>query len=247
MYMYVCVCVYIYIYIYIYGIKIRRGARCSSVVRAFAHSVMGHRIDPSWWTYWAISHSSQCSTNGITKAVVCPVCGVVHIKDPLLLIGKSSPCSGSSGYLNGPLPYVWHNITVNKNLLSASLNKTFPSFFYKIIIKDPHKDWYYFSDIPELPRYVSIEVIYLKSQSIKNYIMLSLLFIAAVVLQSLNIILSLRLTIKIFEAWHTPINSVIYDELSRTFLCCFLHKQIMYNGCWFDVAITELTLDSYFI
>ena len=26
------------------------GARCSSVVRAFAHGAMGHRIDPSWWT-----------------------------------------------------------------------------------------------------------------------------------------------------------------------------------------------------
>ena len=24
------------------------GARCSSVVRAFAHGVMGRRIDPSW-------------------------------------------------------------------------------------------------------------------------------------------------------------------------------------------------------
>ena len=24
------------------------GARCSSVVRAFAHSAMGRRIDPSW-------------------------------------------------------------------------------------------------------------------------------------------------------------------------------------------------------
>ena len=24
------------------------GARCSSVVRAFAHGAMGHRIDPSW-------------------------------------------------------------------------------------------------------------------------------------------------------------------------------------------------------
>ena len=26
------------------------GARSSSVVRAFAHGVMGQRIDPSWWT-----------------------------------------------------------------------------------------------------------------------------------------------------------------------------------------------------
>ena len=27
---------------------IGRGARCSSVVRAFAHGAMGRRIDPSW-------------------------------------------------------------------------------------------------------------------------------------------------------------------------------------------------------
>ena len=36
-----------------------------------------------------------------------PVCGMVHIKEALLLIGKSSPCGGSgflSRYLNGPLP-----------------------------------------------------------------------------------------------------------------------------------------------
>ena len=38
------------------------GARCSSVVRA--HGVMGCRINPSWWTHRAISHSSQCSTTG---------------------------------------------------------------------------------------------------------------------------------------------------------------------------------------
>ena len=33
-----------------------------------------------------------------------------------------------SRYLNGPLPYVRRHITVNKNVLTASLNKTFPSF-----------------------------------------------------------------------------------------------------------------------
>ena len=27
-----------------------------------------------------------------------PVCGMVHIKDPLLLIEKSSPCSGDSWF-----------------------------------------------------------------------------------------------------------------------------------------------------
>ena len=29
-------------------LHIRPGARCSSVVRAFAHDAMGRRIDPSW-------------------------------------------------------------------------------------------------------------------------------------------------------------------------------------------------------
>ena len=53
------------------------GARCSSVVRAFAHGAMGRRIDPSWWAHWAISRSSQCSTTGVTKAVVCVILSVL--------------------------------------------------------------------------------------------------------------------------------------------------------------------------
>ena len=34
------------------------------------------------------------------------VCGMMHIKDPLLLIGKSIPCGGSKVLvsLSGPLP-----------------------------------------------------------------------------------------------------------------------------------------------
>ena len=44
-----------------------------SVVRAFANGSMGRRIDPSWWTHWAISRSSQCSTTGLAKAVVCVI------------------------------------------------------------------------------------------------------------------------------------------------------------------------------
>ena len=51
------------------------GARCSSMVRAFAHGVMGHQIDPSWWTQ-PVSRSSQCSTTGVTKAVVCVILAV---------------------------------------------------------------------------------------------------------------------------------------------------------------------------
>ena len=52
------------------------GARCSSVVRAFAHDAMGGRVDLSWWTHSAISRSSQCSTTGVTKAMVCVILSV---------------------------------------------------------------------------------------------------------------------------------------------------------------------------
>ena len=37
----------------------------------------------------ATSRSSQCSTTGVTKAVVCTVLSVGYIKDPLQLIEKS--------------------------------------------------------------------------------------------------------------------------------------------------------------
>ena len=47
----------------------------------------------------AISCSSQCSTTSVTKAMLCIIlCGMWHIKDFLLLIGKSSPWNGSSGF-----------------------------------------------------------------------------------------------------------------------------------------------------
>ena len=46
------------------------------------------------WTHYAIFRSSQCSTTGVTKAVVCVILSV-HIKEPLLLIDKSSLCGGS--------------------------------------------------------------------------------------------------------------------------------------------------------
>ena len=61
------------------------------------------------------------------------VCGMVHIKEPLLLIGKNNQC-GSSGfplslsqwslYHMSPTPY-----NRKLNVLSVSLNKTFPPFF----------------------------------------------------------------------------------------------------------------------
>ena len=72
------------------------GERCSSVVRMFAHGVMGRRDGPSLWTHRAISCPSQCSTTGVTKVGYLLSClwdGA--FKKNLLLIGKSSPCGGS--------------------------------------------------------------------------------------------------------------------------------------------------------
>ena len=60
---------------------------------------MGCRIDPSrggpreLFLVPAMLHD-WCNKG---RGVCYPVCGMVHIKEPLLLIGKSSPC-GSSGF-----------------------------------------------------------------------------------------------------------------------------------------------------
>ena len=60
-----------------------------------------------------------------------PVCVNMHIKEPLLLLGKSSLCGGS-GF---PLSLSEWSFTIcltpynrKQNVLSASLNKIFPSF-----------------------------------------------------------------------------------------------------------------------
>ena len=48
-------------------------------------------------TVRTISHFSQCSTTGVTKGcgMYYHVRGMMHIKDALLVIGKSSPYGGS--------------------------------------------------------------------------------------------------------------------------------------------------------
>ena len=74
-----------------------KGARCSSVVRAFAHGAMGRRIDPSgvdpmsYFLFQLMLHE-WCNKG---RGMCYPVCGMVHIKEPLLLIGKSSPYGGT--------------------------------------------------------------------------------------------------------------------------------------------------------
>ena len=79
----------------------------------FAHGAMGRRIDPSWggpielflrtmgeqfyspaasyFSFQPVLHD-WCNKG---RGMCYPVCGMVHIKEPLLLIGKSSLCGGS--------------------------------------------------------------------------------------------------------------------------------------------------------
>ena len=66
------------------------------MVRAFAHGAMGRRIDPSWsgpieLFFVPVIHD-WCNKG---RGMCYPVCGMMHIKEPLLLIGKSRPCGGS--------------------------------------------------------------------------------------------------------------------------------------------------------
>ena len=70
-----------------------------AVVRALAHGMMGCRIVPSWWAIKLFSFQPVLHDWGNKGCRMCyPVCGMVGIKDPLLLIKKSSPCSGGSRF-----------------------------------------------------------------------------------------------------------------------------------------------------
>ena len=51
-----------------------------------------HGVDPlSYFSFQPVLHD-WCNKG---RGMCYPVCGMVHIKEPLLLIGKSSPCGGS--------------------------------------------------------------------------------------------------------------------------------------------------------
>ena len=63
-------------------------------------------VDPfSYFSFQPVRHD-WCNKD---RGIYHPVCWMVLIKYPLLLIGKSNPCSGGSGFplsLSGHLPYV---------------------------------------------------------------------------------------------------------------------------------------------
>ena len=62
------------------------------MVRVFAHGVMGRRFDPSWWhplSYFSLQPvlHDWCNKD---RGLCYLVCGMVHIKEPLLLVGNES-------------------------------------------------------------------------------------------------------------------------------------------------------------
>ena len=77
-----------------HGLCYPRGARCSSMVE---HSLMVrwvvglilHGVDALSYFSFQPEHHDWCNKGW---GMCNPVCGMVHIKEPLLLIGKSSPC-----------------------------------------------------------------------------------------------------------------------------------------------------------
>ena len=70
------------------------------MVRGVVGSIL-HRVNPlSYFSLMPVLHDWYTKGRGMCN----PVCGMVHIKEPLLLIGKSSLCGGSgflSHYQNG--------------------------------------------------------------------------------------------------------------------------------------------------
>ena len=82
----------------------------------------------SYFSFQPVFHDCCTKNHGMCYSV----CGMVHIKEPLLPIGKSVLYSGASGFplslsewsfTKCPTPY-----NSKYNVLSASLNKTFHFF-----------------------------------------------------------------------------------------------------------------------
>ena len=93
------------------------------IIRLILHS--GYICSLGYFAFQPVVHNWSMKGCGMC----CPICGKVRIKDPLLLIGKSSLCGDSGFPLN---KYVTMTICLtsnsrsyeNKCTLEASLNKT---------------------------------------------------------------------------------------------------------------------------
>ena len=77
-------------------------ARCTSVVRAFAHGAILHGVNPlSYFSFQPVLHDWCNKGHGMCY----PVCGMVHIKEPLLLMERVAYVAAAGflyRYQNGP-------------------------------------------------------------------------------------------------------------------------------------------------
>ena len=87
-YIYVCVCVCVSVCV---GAGRSSEVERSLMVRWVVGSIL-HGVDPlSYFSFQPVLHD-WCNKG---RGMCYPVCGMVHIKEPLLLIDKSSLCGGS--------------------------------------------------------------------------------------------------------------------------------------------------------
>ena len=128
--MYVYVLVHVCTCVYMWGRNVAQAVQHSAVkvfILLYGRSILHGRSICSlgYFPFLPVVHNWSIKGCGMC----CPVCGKVYVKDPLLHIGKSSPC-GDSGF---PLKkYITMTICLTSNSQSyenqcapeASLNKT---------------------------------------------------------------------------------------------------------------------------
>ena len=74
--------------------------------------------------HMAMGHSYSERGNSHGRGMCYPVCGMMYIKEPLLLIGKSSPCGGSGFPLSlSKWPFTICLTQYNAITMSDAINK----------------------------------------------------------------------------------------------------------------------------
>ena len=74
---------------------------CATPVGHNIHKHNRHFVELYYFKFkFQPEHHNWCNKS---RGMYYPACGIVHIKNPLLLVGKNSPCSGGCGFpLNNP-------------------------------------------------------------------------------------------------------------------------------------------------
>ena len=97
------------------------------------------------WTHWAISRSSQCSTTGVTKTVVCASRGTEKMAPEKMAPEKMSPEKMAPG-INGTrkkwhyvnlekmAPYLFYGLLQSMGKLIATCHKTSHESMFEFLL-----------------------------------------------------------------------------------------------------------------